>query len=169
MATTSNGYSAMATAANAVNNLASTGDLPGGSYTYHFGDLLTGNYASGIASDKEYLRNAALQLQTQEYNSAEAEKQRQYETDMSNTSYQRAAADLEAAGFNKALLVMNGGSNGASTPSGDSASSSASRVNAQNTKGLGSILAKVASLCVSAYAVGSLGASSFLKYLKYLR
>lgn len=46
-----------------------------------------------------------------------AERQRQYETAMSNTSYQRAVTDMQAAGLNPALMYQSGGS-GASTPNG---------------------------------------------------
>lgn len=55
------------------------------------------------------------------FNAAEAEKQRAFEQQMSNTSYQRAVTDMYNSGLNPAL--MYGGSSGASTPSGASASS----------------------------------------------
>lgn len=55
----------------------------------------------------------------QEYNSAEAIQQRNYETEMSNTAYQRAVTDMEKAGLNP-VLAMSAGQ--ASTPSGASAS-----------------------------------------------
>lgn len=61
----------------------------------------------------------------QEFNSAEAQKQRDFETQMSNTSYQRAVSDMNAAGLNSALLYSNGASS-ASTPVGHSASSNVS-------------------------------------------
>lgn len=54
------------------------------------------------------------------FNSQEAEKQRAYETAMSNTSYQRAVRDLQKAGLNPVLAALN---MGASTPNGAVASS----------------------------------------------
>lgn len=55
------------------------------------------------------------------FNARSAKKQMQFQEEMSSTSYQRAAKDLEAAGLNRILALGNG----ASTPSGASASISA--------------------------------------------
>lgn len=58
--------------------------------------------------------------QQAEFNAAEAKKQREWQTEMSNTQYQRAAKDLEAAGLNRILALGSP----APTPSGAVASMS---------------------------------------------
>lgn len=58
---------------------------------------------------------------TNEFNAEQARIQREWETQMSNTAYQRAVADMEKAGLNPAMLYASGG-NGASTPNGANAS-----------------------------------------------
>ncbi|UPW40906.1 DNA pilot protein [Sigmofec virus UA08Rod_6125] len=62
-------------------------------------------------------------IQTQEFNSTEAQKQRNWQENMSNTAYQRAVADMKKAGLNPSMMYGAGGANGASTPSAASASS----------------------------------------------
>lgn len=54
------------------------------------------------------------------FNASEAQKQRDFERDMSNTAYQRAVADMSQAGLNPYLAYSQGG---ASTPQGSSAHS----------------------------------------------
>lgn len=60
-------------------------------------------------------------LEAQAYGSAEAAKAREYNTEMSNTSWQRGTADMKAAGLNPMLAFQQGG---ASTPTSASPSSS---------------------------------------------
>lgn len=54
-----------------------------------------------------------------QFNAEEAQKQRDWEQQMSDTAYQRQVADMRAAGVNPAMAM--GSSQGASTPSGSAA------------------------------------------------
>lgn len=63
-----------------------------------------------------------LQKDQQAFNSAEAQKERDYQTEMSNTAHQREVADLQAAGLNPWLSA--GGGSGATSAAGASATSS---------------------------------------------
>lgn len=82
--------------------------------------------SSAISAQANYLENQKDRQFTSEQNALqrqfsalEAQKQRDYEREMSNSAYQRAIADMEAAGLNPASL--SGTSSPASTPSGASA------------------------------------------------
>ena len=74
------------------------------------------------------------------YNSAEAQKNRDFQKMMSDTSYQRAVEDIKEAGLNPSMLYASGGQ-GATTPTGNSASTSGGLYGANNLVGqLGSLV-----------------------------
>lgn len=57
----------------------------------------------------------AMQGQAENYNTQMVQQQQNYETQMSNTAYQRATADMKAAGLNPMMMFGSGGPS--STPS----------------------------------------------------
>lgn len=65
---------------------------------------------------------SGAQQEANAFSAQQAEVQREYETQMSNTAYQRQVADMKNAGINPALMY-GGSASGASTPSVASPSS----------------------------------------------
>lgn len=71
-----------------------------------------------LTGQLDYERNLEYMYKEQAFNALEAEKNRNWQEQMSNTAFQRQAQDLQQAGFNPALIT---GLSGASTPVGSSA------------------------------------------------
>lgn len=86
---------------------------------------IAGAAGSYLGTQSANQANVELSKDTMAFNAAEAEKNRQYQSDMSNTAYQRVIADLKAAGLSPMLAYGQGS---ASTPSGSSASGTPARV-----------------------------------------
>lgn len=99
--------------------------------------------------------NSAEALKARLFSAQEAEKQRAYETAMSNTAYQRSMADMEAAGLNPILAASNGG---AGTPAGAAATAetahAASRANMQ-APDIGAVIDGVANTALKSFLLGS--------------
>ena len=62
---------------------------------------LAGLAGAGISAGVNY----AMQKDAQKYNSEQAQIQRDYETEMSNTAYTRSVEDMRSAGLNPATIT----------------------------------------------------------------
>lgn len=109
--------------------------------------------------------NERIAKETNAFNSAEAQKQRDWETEMSNTAIQRQAADFKAAGLNPYLAVTGGGMTGASTPTGSSAHGVAAEMQAPKVESAMSSVLGIANTAIRVQALKKLGASNVAKDL----
>lgn len=85
------------------------------------------------AAKTQFENQLFLDNSARAFNAQEAQKQRDFEKMMSDSQYQRAVADIKAAGLNPWLAVQNSGMAG-NTPSGSSASSQSGQSSMANNK-----------------------------------
>lgn len=112
------------------------------------------------SADLALQRNLYQQTESNKFNAEEAEKQRAFEREMSNTAYQRAVEDMKKAGINPILAFSQGG---ASTPQGVSASSTNPDAGQGNTgRGFHADTGSLISL-ISSIAGGMLNAKNAIK------
>lgn len=95
-----------------------------------------GNMFTG---DLDYARELELQSISNAFSASEAQKSRDFSERMSSSAYQRAMADMKAAGLNPALAFSQGG---ASTPSSASASAASAHAgkSGEGFRAIGNIL-----------------------------
>lgn len=103
------------------------------------------NLATG---DTDYAREKELQSISNAFAASEAQKSRDFSEYMSSSAYQRAVADMKAAGINPALAISQGG---ASTPSSAMAAASSAHAG-KSGQGLATL---VASLLGGAFKVAT--------------
>lgn len=93
------------------------------------------------------------------FNAGEAQKSRDWQERMSNTSYQRAVEDLKRAGLNPVLAYSQGG---ATTPTGSQASAGGSR-SGYSPRGGGELIQFISSMAQIVAGLYTAGASNATK------
>jgi hypothetical protein len=120
----------------------------------NFTDFLAGLMSSqGQENVENRLYNAMEAQKSRDFQSMEAQKNRDWQEGLSNTSYQRAVADLQAAGLNPALAYDNGG---LQTPSGAVASGSQASYQTGSSETLSSLINSFAHLISSSADIGKM-------------
>jgi len=116
--------------------------------------LLGSIFSSSTSASNTQAQIAAqqgMQRESEEFNAGQAQINRDYQTQMSNTAFQRSRADAMAAGLNPMVLA---GMGGASTPSGSTASVGTPSVPMPQTThplaGLGDAVGKAVNGAISA-------------------
>lgn len=89
------------------------------------GGAVVGGLASFFGQNSANQTNIRLQKEANKFSAKQAQKQMDFQKDMSNTAYQRSMADMKKAGLNPMLAYQQGG---ASSPSGAAGSVQSAQV-----------------------------------------
>lgn len=129
-----------------------------------FMSYLEGLLASvGQENVENRLFNADQAALARDFSASEAQKNRDFQERMSNTSYQRAVVDLQAAGLNPILAYQQGG---ATTPNSSSTQTSSASYQSSGGDTFSSVLNAFANLISSASDILDVFAPSLSKVLK---
>lgn len=103
-----------------------------GQYAYNSAGAQDANAFTEMMWNKAADFNTNMFNRQMEFNAEEAQKNREWQEHMRNTAYQAARKDMEAAGLNPILAVMNGG---IQTGSGGGAAASVGMPNMSSAQG----------------------------------
>lgn len=114
-----------------------------GSFSGVFGRII--NNLTGRSASNQFNADEAEKVRV--FNSAEAQKQRDFEEMMSNTAHQRAVADMKAAGINPMMAAGDAASTPSMTPA--NAGNSASAATHSGSLGIMNLISRVAQVATA--------------------
>lgn len=120
-----------------------------------FGDKLKIWLDNAMLGDLDYSRQLEMLEKEMAFNSAEAEKNRQFNLATANTAFQRQAEDLQKAGYNPALVLGGSGSSVSSSQNASIGSHSAKKSGSEFGAILGLIVNSALGVAKSAISSSS--------------